>query len=237
MLNNISLNPYTITRSLGLIAFILVVSSVGMTIVKTWYKHTYQPVLLFYLDAEQNIPTFFSSCLLLFAAVLLLIITVLERKILSPHIVYWKTLSLGFLLMATDESVSLHEKLIILMVPIRNLLGNENLGIIYFSWIIPAIPIIVVLMLLLWKFLFQLPGKTRRTFLMAGIIYLSGCVGFEIIGMYYIDLYGSQDFKYCAISTIEESLEMTGIIVLISGLLTYIADRYKEIRFEFDKFK
>jgi hypothetical protein len=236
MLNEISLNPRIITRSLGSVAFILIVSSVGMTIGKTWYTHTYQPVLLFYLDAEQNIPTFFSTCLLLFAALLLSIITLLEIKRLSPHIVYWKTLSLGFLLMATDESVSLHEKLILLMVPIRNLLDNEKLGIIYFSWIIPAIPIIVFLMLFFLRFLFQLPYKTRRTFLIAGIIYLGGCVGFEIIGMHYIELYGSQNFKYCAISTIEESLEMTGIIVFISGLLTYIEDRYKEIKIQLGKF-
>ena len=39
---------------------------------------------------------------------------------------------------------------------------------------------------------------------------------------------------YRMIVTIEESLEMAGLIIFIWALLKYIAENYKEVRFRFD---
>ena len=36
------------------------------------------------------------------------------------------------------------------------------------------------------------------------------------------------------IPTVEESLEMAGVIIFIWALLKYIAENYKEVRFRFD---
>ena len=94
---------------------------------------------LFYVDNEQNIPTFFSVFLLLFAALLLLIIAVLERNRTASHVLHWAILSLGFLYIAADEFIALHERLV---KPMRKLLGDGNLGVFYFAWVIPGMALV-----------------------------------------------------------------------------------------------
>jgi hypothetical protein len=229
--NQILLNPSFIARRLGIVGCLLVLASIGTTAYMTWRGHLYHPVALFYLDEEKNIPTFFSSCLLLFAALLLFIITLLEKSRSAARIVYWKILSIAFLLMAIDEFASLHETM---MLPIRNFLGNGKLGIFYFSWVIPAILIIILFTFLFWKFLFCLHPKTRHTFLLAATIYLGGCIGFEMIGGYYTEAHGHLNWIYGTIATIEESLEMMGVIIFIWGLLTYLANNHQEVLFHVD---
>jgi hypothetical protein len=231
ILQQISVNPVSITRSLGLVAFLIVLSSIGTTAFRTWYEHEYRTIAFFYLDAEQNIPTFFSACLLLFAALLLAIVTTIERNRSSARGFHFAMLSCGLVLMAMDEIVSCHERLI---SPMSKLLGDRKLGIFYYAWVIPAIVIVSILLLFFWRFLLHLPAKTRRNFLMAGTIYFGGCIGFEMIGGYYVEIHGVQNLMYNAIATVEESLEMMGAIVLIWGLLVHIKDNYGEVRFQID---
>ena len=69
-------------------------------------------VLLFSLDEERNIPTYFSVLLMHFVALLLALITVFNKKQMMPHVSKWAILSFGFLLMAFDESSQFHERLI-----------------------------------------------------------------------------------------------------------------------------
>jgi len=74
----------------------------------------------------------------------------------------------------------------------------------------------------------------RRTFFVAATIYIGGCIGFELIGGHYAELHGRENLIYSMIATVEESLEMGGIIVFIWGLLTYISENHKEVRLLFD---
>jgi hypothetical protein len=230
--NQISLNPSSIARSLGVCTLILVLASIFTQLATyiTTDEYIYKLSLLFYVDAERNIPTFFSSCLLLSSALLFLVITLIERSRATRYVKYWMTLSCGFLLMAIDEVVSLHEQL---AIPIRNLLGNIKLGIFYYAWVIPGIILVLVLSVFFWKFLAHLSKKMRRDLLTAAAIYLSGCIGFEMIGGYYAEIHGSHNLIYSALSTIEESLEMAGSIVLIRVILVYIKDNYQEVKFVF----
>jgi hypothetical protein len=229
--NQISVKPSRIARVLGLVAFLLVLASTGgqLTAYLTGHPSIFGLVGLFNLDAEENIPTFFSTFLLLFAALLLAVITVLKRNQMTSHVSHWAILSFGFLLMAADEMVSFHEKL---GKPTSKLLGDAGLGL--FSWAIPGIALVVVLAPFFVRFLLHLPAKTRLTFLMAAILYLGGSIGFELIGGAYAKLHGLQNFTYSMIATVEESLEMAGLIIFIWALLVYFADNYKEVRFRFD---
>ena len=230
--NQISLNPSSIARVLGAIAFLLILASTGVQLTSylTGRNNIFGLVRLFYIDAEQNIPTFFSMFILLFAALLLGFITALKRNQTAPHISHWMVLSFGFLYMSADKAVSIHEALI---RPTRMLLGDGHLGVFYFSWVIPGIILTLVLALFFRSFLLHLPPKTRRTFLVAAILYIGGAIGLELIGGRYFELYGD-NWTYKMISTVEESLEMAGIIVFIQALLVYIADNHKEVRFRFD---
>lgn len=234
VINEISLNPSSIARVLGAVAFLLVLASIGgqLTVYLTGHDHVFGLVALFYVDLEQNIPTFFSMFLLLFAALLLAVITVLKSNGMASHVSHWAILSFGFLFMAVDEAVSLHERLV---EPIRRLLSNGNLGVFYFAWVLPGIALVLVLAPFFLRFLLHLPTKMRVTFLMASTLYLGGAIGFELIGGRYVELHGSSNLTYSMIATVEESLEMAGVIIFIWGLLVYIADNHKEVRFRFDR--
>lgn len=229
----ISLNPSSIARALGAVAFFLVLASIAgqLMVYLTGHEQVYGLVQLFNVGTELNLPAFFSSFLLLFAALLLAVITVLEKKCSASHIVQWTVLSFGFLLMAVDESVSLHEMLV---APTRQLLGDNDLGAFYFAWVIPGSVLVLALGLYFLKFLLHLPGKTRLNFLLAAIIYLGGAIGFELVGGRYAELHGTHNLAYNMISTVEESLEMAGVIIFIRALLQYIAGKHKEVRFQID---
>jgi hypothetical protein len=234
VINQISLNPSSIARVLGAVAFLLVLASIGgqLTAYLTGHAHVYGLVRLFYVDAENNIPTDFSTLLLLFAALLLAVITVLKRKQTGSPVSHWAILSFGFLFMAADEAWSFHEMLI---KPVGKLLGDDNLGVFYFAWVIPGIALVLVLALFFLRFLLHLPAKTRLTFLMAATLYIGGAIGVELIGGRFAELHGTRNLMYSMIVTVEESLEMAGVIIFIWALLVYIADNYKEVRFRFER--
>jgi hypothetical protein len=232
-INQIRLNPSAVARALGAVAFLLVLASIGGQLIKylLGHEHVYGLVRLFYVDEEQNIPTLFSVIQLLCAALLLTVITVLKKEEKDPDVSRWAILAFGFLFMAADEAWSIHEKLV---TPVRGLLGDGSLGIFYFAWVIPGITVVFVLTLFFLRFLLRLPAKARFTFMIAAILFIGGALGLELVGGRYDELHGQTNLTYSMIATVEESLEMAGVIVFIYALLKYIADNYNEVRFRFD---
>jgi len=231
--NQISLNPFKITSIFVAVAFFLALASIaGQLMFYTTGNKLYGLILLFDIDAEYNIPTFFSMFLLLFSSLLLSVITILEKKRNTSRAIYWAILSLGFLFMAVDEIVCIHERFV---SPIRRLMGDGYRGIFNFAWVIPGIALVLILVPIFLKFWLRLPPKTRITFLMASTIYIGGCIGFELIGGYYAELHGLKNLTYSMLTTVEESLEMAGVILFIWGLLAYLADNYKEVQFCFNE--
>ena len=57
---------------------------------------------------------------------------------------------------------------------------------------------------------------------MAGVLFLSGAIGLELIGGSYFAAHGELNMSYVLIVTVEETLEMVGAAVLLYGLLAYI---------------
>ena len=228
--NNILLSSYSITHGLRTIAIFLVLASISGQLSKFLVGNNSPIVKLFDLNREENIPSFFSELILLIATLLLLLITIIKRAQKDRNISKWAILSSGFLFMAFDEAFQIHERFVL---PVRKLLGDGQLGIFYYAWVIPGITIVLFFSLFFLRFLLHLPAKTRRDFLISATIYLSGCVGFELIGGLYDELYGVNNLTSNMISTVEESLEITGIISFIRALLVYITDNYDEVRLRF----
>lgn len=229
--NQIILKPLAIQRILKNAAlFLILASTLGQFIrIFTGHERVYGFIPLFYVDQEVNFPSFFSMFILLSASTLLTIIYVLEKKRFSTYVSYWGTLALGFLLMSIDEIISLHERL---TWPIRKLFGAHHAGVFYNAWVIPGISIVILAGVFFYKFLLHLPVNTRRTFLVSASIYLSGVIGMEMIGSIYAEMHGASDLTYLACVTIEESLEMFGVIIFIDGLLEYIADNFTDVLFK-----
>jgi predicted SAM-dependent methyltransferase len=234
--NHMPLNSSRIVSLLGASAFLLVLASIGGQLIHFLAEYKHWLINLFNVELEQNIPTWFSVFLLLFAAGLLAVITALKRNQKDSHMLYWAVLTFGFLFMAIDEAVSIHEKLLLPSAQLLNHLGAipGHYGIFAFAWVVPAIALIILFGLFFVKFLFNLTAKTRLRFLVAATLYIGGAIGMEMIGGRYVELHGSANMTYTMFSALEESLEMVGVIVFIRALLLYIADHYKEVRFHFN---
>ena len=72
-------------------------------------------------------------------------------------------------------------------------------------------------------------------FSIAAIIYVGGGLVSEGVGGWYSYMYGEENFIYSIIVTIEEIFELTGIVLLIYGLLDYISNYRSQISFSIQK--
>ena len=184
-------------------------------------------VPLFNVDGEQNFPALYSCLALLFCSILLAMITY-EKKVRGDRYVrYWGALAIIFLYLSLDEILSLHDRTI---EPLRNALQTG--GLFYFAWVIPASVLVLVLLLVFLRFLAHLPTETRNLFLIAGTVYLGGALGTEMVNGYYAELHGIENVIYVMLITIEELLEMLGVIVFIYALFSYISKYMKGINLQ-----
>lgn len=228
----IPLNRVIIVRVLWATAtfFVLVNIAAQCTRYLAGYGSVYGLVPLFDLDEENNLPTYFSASLLLLAAVLLWIITIFKRRSGAPFASKWTVLAWAFLYLAVDEAASLHE---LLIRPTQEFLGPKLTGGIFVAaWVIPALGVTLPFALLLRRFLLHLPKKVRSLFLLAGSLHMAGAVGVEMIGLRYLR-HHTLDLTYSMFVTLEESLEISGVIVFIHALLLYIEANYPEVRLRF----
>jgi hypothetical protein len=229
----VSVKASYLVRVLTIIAVILILASIGGQISKYEFGHDYVKGLvpMFYLDEENNIPTFFTVILMLFISLFLSLIANINYKLGIRHTAKWVILSIGFLFMAFDEGFAIHENL---TSPFRGLMGDINLGIFYYAWVVPGIILVLFLGAFFTKFLLQLPVATRSRFLVAAGIYLAGAIGVELIGGQYAEIHGINNPTYSFIVTIEESLEIIGLILFISSLINHCSGYCKELRLIFE---
>lgn len=230
--NHISLNPSTVARVLGIILFILSLTDVIVTSIayRQGVGEVHGLARVFSLDGERNIPTAYNVFLLLVPTLLLATITFLEKRETGSIPWYWAILMFGFCFMSMDEAWTIHEDLII---PIREkFFGHGSGGAFHAAWVIPGMGVVLVLLLFYLRFLFRLPKKHSIAFFISGAVYLFGALGMEMIDNYYMTLHGN-DYYYKLQTIVEESFEMTGLILFIRALLVYLNDYYSELRIKF----
>jgi hypothetical protein len=223
-----------VARVLGAVVLLLVVASLAGQVAAhlTDRVRVLGLVRLFYVDAERNAPTAFSTGLLLLAAALLGLISRLEARPVGSSAAHWAALSLGFLVMAADEAFEFHEGWV---KPVRRLIGEDTLGVLFFAWVVPGAVLVLVVAMFFWSFVWRLPAPTRLGFLTAAALFLGGAVGMELIGGRFAELHGGDNATYVVIVTVEETLEMAGVIVFIRALLAYLADHHPEVRLRFER--
>lgn len=229
------INPASIVRALATTAFVMVLLSIAAVSADGLTEHNsvilHKAVKFFYVDFELNAPSFFSTLILLIASAILAVITILKRQQKDLYTAEWAVLSIGFLAMAFDELLSVHERMI---EPMQELLGNKNLGIFYFAWVIPMGILVLLLAVFFLRFWWNLPPKTRLHFMIAAAIFLGGAVGLELFESKHSEIYGIDTLTYIVLVTIEESLEMTGVIIFIKALFTYIKETFGELQLQLD---
>ena len=231
-IKRITLNPWTVTRPLALVAALFVV--IHLTMASYWilsHREYVTGYALLSLDREQNIPALFSTLLLVSAAALFAFIAMVERTNESRDFRQWQILAVGFVLMALDENLALHERLI---EPMRRLLGGGHMGLLYFAWVVPALVLITALGVYFLPFLLRLPRRTMIALITSAAIYLSGAVGVELFEGLWREGHAYRTIGFHLLVALEEGLEMAGVITLIHTLLRHLARRFGDVQIHFE---
>jgi hypothetical protein len=84
-------------------------------------------------------------------------------------------------------------------------------------------------LLIFFRTVVQLRSPTRRLFILAGLIYLSGAIGMESLAGHFVPVWGDQGMMHVFCAATEEFLEMMGIVVFIYALLTYLVQDGREL--------
>ncbi|WP_205499830.1 hypothetical protein [Rufibacter psychrotolerans] len=187
-------------------------------------RYTFQTYVtgMFYFDGERNVPSYFSTLNLLISAFLLFTISKYVKRSTHPqNFRKWYLMGCVFVWLALDELFALHE---ISAKPMRTLLQNylqqENLGFLHFAWFVPYLLVLLGVGAYFFRFVLSLPGKTLSGFFLAGVIFMAGAVGMEMVS----GLIVSHDLLaiYKIITTVEETLEMLGVILFIHALIKHL---------------
>jgi len=190
------------------------------------HDHVFGFVPKFDLDSEINVPTWFSSTLLLLAGLLLLYVAAAGRRERDRWARHWFVLGWIFLLMSADETSGLHG---LLSAPLRSAFHLS--GAFYHAWVLPVGIGLAFLGVAYLRFLRSLPAATRRLMVLSGMVYVAGAIGFELPeGMYRTAFGANVTVVYGFLTVFEETFEMIGIVVFIYTLLDLIERRWGGVR-------
>ena len=223
----VTLSPRTVAWLLG-IAFVGLLAGgtaaeVGLDLAGR--RADFGPIALFNLSFEGNLPTWYSSLLLLVCALLLLLIAHLSAATGLPYPRHWRVLGLIFLYISLDEAVVIHETL---NAPLRSALSLG--GVFYFAWVIPFAAVLFLLLLAYLRFLLHLPRRFGALFVLAGAVYVGGALGSELpIGAWY-EAHGGDNLVYGLLNLGQESLEILGASIFCAALVDYLAARFGGLR-------
>jgi hypothetical protein len=177
------------------------------------------------VNHEANVPTWYSSVSLALATVLLALIAIHKRGQRDPFAGRWFGLALIFLFLSCDETALLHERSTAAVV-----LVVKNKFLSYIAWVVPAGILLVVFSVGYLKFLFHLPPRFRVLFVVAGVSYVGGAFGMELltgaVGRLILD--GKIHFLF---EMLEEVFEMAGVILFLRALLLYIKEHVGSLEF------
>jgi hypothetical protein len=190
-------------------------------------------VKLFYFNNENNIPAYFSTFILFVCAALAFIISKTDK---SPFHKRWFYMGLLFIFLAFDELISIHEVLTgPSRVIVQRLLGSKDIGILYYAWVVPYAALLLVAVAYFYRFVFALPKKILFNFIISAGIFVAGAILMEMVGGYIAEKFGMFTFAYYLSATIEESLEMLGIMLFARTLIQYLSTQpeQSDVHFNF----
>ena len=188
----ISVSSYTAVLSTAVVALL----SIHLILYVYNYQVEEVPWLLlqlFDLDEENNIPTWFSSFLLLNNAFILYLIASQEN---TTHKKHWLLLAIGFLILAVDEVAGMHESF--------NSAIDSN-------WAIYGGILVLLVALSFLPFLMALPRKLMILFIISGVLFVSGAIVTELLS----EDMDSDSLAYMLAVALEEGLEMFGALMFL----------------------
>lgn len=184
-----------------------------------WYED-YAPDLAWYyfsmfdLDEESGLGTWYSALNLFFAGQLTLLAVKFNWYTTDKMKLGWIFLAIGFHILSIDEVAGFHELL--------------NTVVTIYHWTIFGAVLVAFLFLLLLPFLKELPVRTLILFLISGAVYVGGAVGVELFTVIYEDNDELNTLEYNLWNTLEEGMEMSGVVLYIYALLDGLVRHCKD---------
>jgi hypothetical protein len=222
--------PLTIAKFLMVGVIFFTLTSAGIQIGRYVFDYQDDWLDLFNVDLELNFPTWYSAFMIGFCSILLRIIATGKKRQGDRFAPDWQLLSLIFGFLAIDEIVSIHE---ILIIPeMSDALHLPKF--LYSAWVIPGIIFVIWFARRYSNFVYRLPLKSRRQFVLAACIYVGGALGMEMVGSYVAKSLSQQHIIYGLCTVVEEFLELTGIVTLIYALIYYLGQWVHQLELQID---
>lgn len=174
------------------------------------------------LDAEQSISTWMSSILWGSAALAAFLVGRGEAPTSPRRARWWYAFALVPLAVSVDEVAAVHEKL---SEPLRSQFDLD--GVLFFAWVLPVGLLAVLLAVVFLRFIWALPPWLRNRIVVAAGLSVIGAIGVELIGsaIWRSETLGRNSAEYILVTTIEETLELAGALVLFDAVLRYLSER------------
>ena len=225
----LQISPIQAACYLGGFALVLVLSTLsGNYLARVAYDpKLHRVVTRTFVDEEANIPTYFSSLLLLANALITGFIALFKSRGKGRYRAHWFLLAFIMLVFSVDESSRLHE---LLNQPMEVLFRAE--GIFMWGWVFVAIPFTILFGILFLRFVLHLPPRTRILFALSAALYVGGALGMELVGAGWVSENTKGNWTYIFISTTEELLEMSGLILFLFAQLDYFKTNFSELKFK-----
>lgn len=256
MEHHLILSPSRLVRALVLL---LLAALAGHLFVVFAHFVLHSPVRaateLFDMDLEANLPTLLNVLLFFFAGGLFYFAGLNEPKGARWQ---WNFLALAMVFLGFDEGSQIHEKLMLVTLRLINhgQQSNVNMGWLYYAWVIPYGLGVLVLVAVFARFFLRLPALTRKGLMISAVAYVFGAVFCEMWSgkvaerlegtpwteaqvahlpcTVYPDLCALyQSSSYVAIYTLEETMEMVGLILCIHALMGHLCRARTTARLEF----
>ena len=224
----IDIRPYSVGLILaGIIALLIIAHSAGLVWEQFYGTELRGLIKKFDLGGESNIPAWFSSKLLLIAALLVGFIAAIKKTRKEEFSNHWLLLTFIFVFLSCDETVQIHEATGSHVHSIANLPFTKFIG-----WVIPYSLLVILFGAAYLRFFLHLPRRFKLLFASAGGIYVGGALGMELLtgAIGRVVLEGRIHFLF---NILEESLEMAGIAVFIYALLSYLSSEMRQVNINF----
>jgi hypothetical protein len=235
MNKNIHLTPNRITKFFIVIVGLLLIANLVCVYLKFVLDWPYGFIGTFYFGRESNIPSLYSSLAILFCGILLFAIGNLAEEKKKKNHYYWRILGVIFTFLAADELLAIHE---MLTSPSRAIAGEHATGLLFYAWVIPYGIAFILISVAFLRFFLRLPRRIKIEFAVAAVIFLSGAVFLEMIGGRYHYLFlatennAESNLNLALMVTLEELMEMSGIVIFIHALTAYYIGQIDAKRME-----
>lgn len=188
----------------------------------------YGLVPLFDGDEEGNIPTFFSSFMWVACAALLCVRASAARGAAERYARHWMVLAAIFFLAGLDETAQFHE------LANRRIASAVGVDVDTLPWVPVAAVLVLALLVAYRGFVRDLSRPVRRRAILGGMLLISGALGLEVVEAVSASAdTETGDFVDGLVSTVQELLEMVGVILVIDAMVLELSSGWDSIRFRF----